>query len=303
MSARSGPPAPRRRGDDGGASEPVGIFLDPIADYPGAAEMARAFVGTEKARLPEDHREVARGRGQPGCGAGAAGHLAAAEAHLARAVALDEAHRPGSADLATSYDLHGGVLLDQARAGGRRCCRRPRGGISRRWRCGGGCSGAAVTRWRSAEHPGHGAGRAGARGGGGAALRSIASHPARGAAAGGRAAGLWLAEHRGDVAPVRRGGSGGAAVARGAGPAAGRSCRAAAHPEVAGRRRVGWSPACWSGRGGRGRRHCARRRRGGCVTAMGSTSPSSRRWRASSPTPGRLTGQLRAKLGAEPGAR
>ena len=93
------------------------LYLGAIADYHGGADMARASWELTTARLPEEDREVAVAEANLGLALQRLGDLAAAEAHLARAVALDEAHRPGSADLAHSYDMHGGVLLAQARAG------------------------------------------------------------------------------------------------------------------------------------------------------------------------------------------
>jgi tetratricopeptide (TPR) repeat protein len=93
------------------------IYLGEIADYPGGAEMARASWELKTARLPESDREVAIAEATLGVALLHLGDLAAAEGHLARALALDEAHGPGSADLADSYDLHGVVLVDQARGG------------------------------------------------------------------------------------------------------------------------------------------------------------------------------------------
>ena len=189
------------------------LYLAAIADYPGAADVARAGWELTTARLPEADREVAVAEATLGVALVRLGDLTTAEAHLTRAVALDEAHRPGSADLA---DKLRPAWRGAAGAGPRRGCGAAAGGAA--ISAGAGAAAAAVRaeqrpRGAHAEQPWRGAARAGTRGGGSAALRRIAAHPARGAAAGGCAAGIRVAEHGVDVAHVRRGRAVGAAVA------------------------------------------------------------------------------------------
>ena len=93
------------------------VYLDKIADYAGGLNLAGASLALKRKRLPPDHRDIAVGLATLGIAYGRVGRLTEAEAKLAEAVALDEAHRPASADLAGSYDLHGSTLLDLARAG------------------------------------------------------------------------------------------------------------------------------------------------------------------------------------------
>lgn len=93
------------------------VYLDKIADFPGNLEMARASLTLTQKRLPEEHIEIAIGLATLGIALMRAGELGEAEAHLARAVELNETHRRDSMDLAQSYDMHGFVLLAQARAG------------------------------------------------------------------------------------------------------------------------------------------------------------------------------------------
>lgn len=93
------------------------IYLGKIGDAAGSVEAARTALDLTRARLPEEHRDIAVGLATLGGALGRAGVLAEAEALLAEAVRLDEAHRPDSEDLADHYDMHGGRLLALARAG------------------------------------------------------------------------------------------------------------------------------------------------------------------------------------------
>jgi len=94
-----------------------GICLNAIADYPGAVELSAAMLTRTEARLPESDREVALALANHGDSLRRTGDLVGARELLERAVALNAAHRPGSADLADCHDLLGGVLLDQGRLG------------------------------------------------------------------------------------------------------------------------------------------------------------------------------------------
>lgn len=94
-----------------------GIYLSAIADYPGAAEMSAASLVLTEARLPEADRVVALALANHGLHLLRLGDLPGALVLTERAAALDATHRAGSADLASSYDLLGGVLLEQGRAG------------------------------------------------------------------------------------------------------------------------------------------------------------------------------------------
>ncbi len=91
------------------------VYLDKIADFLGGLEMARAFLALRQKRVPEAHRDIAVGFANLGLALMRAGELPEAEAQLARAVDLGQTHLPESLDLAGIYDLHGRVLLAQAR--------------------------------------------------------------------------------------------------------------------------------------------------------------------------------------------
>jgi tetratricopeptide (TPR) repeat protein len=93
------------------------IYLDKIADYSGGLDMVRASFTLIKKRLPEEHRNMALGLGTLGVALMRAGELDEAEEHLARAVKLDEAHRPDTVRLANRYDQHGAVFGKLAQAG------------------------------------------------------------------------------------------------------------------------------------------------------------------------------------------
>jgi tetratricopeptide (TPR) repeat protein len=93
------------------------VFLDRIGDVQGDLELARASLSLTEARLPEEDRAIAVGHANLGGSLYRSGDLEGAEASLRRAIALDEAHRPESIDLAESYDLLGAVLLDKGRGG------------------------------------------------------------------------------------------------------------------------------------------------------------------------------------------
>lgn len=93
------------------------IYLDKIGDHAAQVETARVGLAIKRARLLEDHRDIAVGLANLGSALGRAGKLPVGEVMLAEAVRLSEAYRPGSADLATQYDLHGGRLFDLAQAG------------------------------------------------------------------------------------------------------------------------------------------------------------------------------------------
>ena len=94
-----------------------GIYLSKITDNQGAAEMSAAVLARTEARLPEVDRDVAVALANHGVYLQRLGDLPGALALLERAVALSEAHRPGSRDLSDHYSMLGGVLLAQGRAG------------------------------------------------------------------------------------------------------------------------------------------------------------------------------------------
>ncbi|QIE54703.1 tetratricopeptide repeat protein [Pikeienuella piscinae] len=95
----------------------AGIYLDQIADYQGRLPMARESLRIKRARLAEDHRNIAVAHANLGVAFQRLGRFNEAEAELTRAVALHEAHRPGSADLASAHDLLGLLLLEIAGKG------------------------------------------------------------------------------------------------------------------------------------------------------------------------------------------
>ncbi len=94
-----------------------GVYLGAIADYPGAAEISKARLDRAEVRLPDADRRVAVALSNHGSSLRQLGDLAGARVLVERALALNVAHRPGSADLADTHDMLGRVLLDQGRAG------------------------------------------------------------------------------------------------------------------------------------------------------------------------------------------
>ncbi len=95
----------------------VGGYLDAIADYQGRLPMAEESLRIMEARLKEADRDLAVAHANLGAAYQRLHQWEAAEAALRRAVALHEAHRPDSADLADSLDMLGGLLVAHARAG------------------------------------------------------------------------------------------------------------------------------------------------------------------------------------------
>lgn len=95
----------------------AGLYLDPIADYQSSLPMAQESLRIKCAQLKEDHQAIAVGHANLGVAFQRLERLDEAEAEMTRAVALNEAHRPGSADLAHSYYILGLLLLDIARKG------------------------------------------------------------------------------------------------------------------------------------------------------------------------------------------
>ncbi len=93
------------------------IYLGMIADNPGMLVLAEASLTLKRVRLPPEDRVIAVGLATLGEALSRDGRLAEADAMLAEAVALNETHRPGSADLASTYEMHGDMLLALARAG------------------------------------------------------------------------------------------------------------------------------------------------------------------------------------------
>ena len=93
------------------------VYLERIADFTGNLEMARASLTLKKMLLPQEHHDVALGFGVLGLALMRAGKLEEAEVHLARAVDLNERHRPDSTALAKRYEEHGFVLGKLAQAG------------------------------------------------------------------------------------------------------------------------------------------------------------------------------------------
>ncbi len=89
-----------------------GGFLVQIADYVGGLELRRAALDLTLDRVPEEHRDVALAHANYGTSLLRNGQLEKAETQLRKAVELDKIHRAGTVDLAESYDLLGGLLLD-----------------------------------------------------------------------------------------------------------------------------------------------------------------------------------------------
>jgi tetratricopeptide (TPR) repeat protein len=92
-------------------------YLDSIAKYDTAEMMALAVRNLLEARLPETDRLVAQALANHGVSLQRWGKFGSALALVERAVALHEANRVGSAELARSYLIFGGVLFDQGLAG------------------------------------------------------------------------------------------------------------------------------------------------------------------------------------------
>lgn len=94
-----------------------GKYLRTIADVEIGLGFARASLALTEARLSEDDPELASRYLKNGVALIQAGDLEGAEAALWRSVELKEAHRPGSAELANSYDALAGVFMEQRRGG------------------------------------------------------------------------------------------------------------------------------------------------------------------------------------------
>lgn len=95
----------------------AGVFLRTIADFDGGLALAEAGFEVTEDLYDEDHPNYAAGLHNLALARMEAGDLAGARRDMARAVALREAHHPGTAELANSHDAMGGVLLQMARAG------------------------------------------------------------------------------------------------------------------------------------------------------------------------------------------
>lgn len=101
----------------------AGVFLSGQADQPGAIALGRASLKMTEARLGEDHRDIPLAFGNLAndlAQTGAETDLDQAEALIARAVALNEAHRKGPArsDLAAVYLQQAFVAMRRIEAEG-----------------------------------------------------------------------------------------------------------------------------------------------------------------------------------------
>ncbi|TVR09841.1 MAG: tetratricopeptide repeat protein [Salinarimonadaceae bacterium] len=101
----------------------AGIYLSQQADLPGAIALKRASLKLKDARLGEDHRDIPLALGNLAVDLaepGAEADLDEAEALIARAVALDQAHRKGPAhsDLAATYMQQAFIALRRIEAEG-----------------------------------------------------------------------------------------------------------------------------------------------------------------------------------------
>lgn len=92
-------------------------YLRMMAEDPGVAKVSANMLAHAEASLPAEDREIAVAMANHGISLLRLGNLDEAQTLLERTVALHTTHRPGSADLADSYDLLGGVLFAQGRAG------------------------------------------------------------------------------------------------------------------------------------------------------------------------------------------
>ncbi|MCC5957086.1 MAG: tetratricopeptide repeat protein [Natronohydrobacter sp.] len=98
----------------------AGIYLNAIADYPGYLPLAQENLRVKLARgLPESDRDIAVAHASLGVAHQRLRDWDAAEVELGRALALQQAHRRGSADHADTLDLMGGLMLDLVRDGQR----------------------------------------------------------------------------------------------------------------------------------------------------------------------------------------
>ena len=95
----------------------AGVFLRIIADFDGGLALAEARFEMAQDLYTGDHREYTAGLHNLAFARMEAGYLEGARRDMARAVALHQAHRPGSAELASSHDAMGGVLLEMAESG------------------------------------------------------------------------------------------------------------------------------------------------------------------------------------------
>jgi hypothetical protein len=95
----------------------AGVFLNAIADYGGGLALAEALAELAESLHGADHPEYASARHNLATALLNAGDRPGAVAEMRAAVDLREAHRPGSAALAKSYDQLGRILHRMARAG------------------------------------------------------------------------------------------------------------------------------------------------------------------------------------------
>ena len=86
------------------------IYLSQMAEPVQSLRFAREALRLKVARLPECDPEVALGHANLGQALRQSGDLARAEAHISRAMRLDEVHRPGTVGLARTYAMYGQVL-------------------------------------------------------------------------------------------------------------------------------------------------------------------------------------------------
>lgn len=96
----------------------AGIYLDAIADYAGRLPLAQESLRGMQARgLPESDHAIAVGHANLGVANLRLGQWDRAEAEMTRALDLNQVHRPGTANHASTLDLLGRLMLDLARAG------------------------------------------------------------------------------------------------------------------------------------------------------------------------------------------
>jgi tetratricopeptide (TPR) repeat protein len=95
----------------------AGGYLRIIDDLAGAAELSNAYFQRAEVRLTEADRDLPVALGNHAMTLRMLGDLPSARALLERAVTLNQAHRPGTQELAATYLQLGRVLVDQGKAG------------------------------------------------------------------------------------------------------------------------------------------------------------------------------------------
>lgn len=95
----------------------TGVFLQNVEDFKEGLALAEASFEIAQSRLPESHLSYVAGLQNLALARLGGGDSVGAARAMARAVALDEKHRPESEELASSYNEVGRILTEMTEAG------------------------------------------------------------------------------------------------------------------------------------------------------------------------------------------